>query len=437
MRLTSLESCEPRVADMQQNQRILDRRQALQILGLGGTAVLSGASGLVAGEPRKKLPVAGVVTHYTKNSHADVILGKILEGWRQGGGAGPDLELVSLYTDQVPFGDISRQMADTYDVPIVKTIDQAVTFGLNDVPVAGVIAIGEHGDYPLTKDTKQKQYPRRRFFDDIVAAMRRCGRYVPVFNDKHLGYTWRDAYHMVAAAKRHNIPFMAGSSLPVAWRYPAELLPVDCEIEEAIAVAYGPLESYGFHALESLQCIVERRRGGETGVAAVTTLMGSQIWEAEKQRHWSRDLLTAAVETFKGSIDNLEQRLSSKDGAFFRLEYRDGLTGAVAMLNGVVRQFGVACRLRGKAEPIAFWFRLEDQAPFGHFEHLLRGIQHLIHTRQSPYPVERTLLTTGVLDRAMHSLAQRGTRLLSPELALSYQPSEWGFANVREENFPR
>ena len=181
------------------------------------------------------------------------------------------------------------------------------------------------------------------------------------------------------------IPFMAGSSLPVTWRYPADELPVGSEIEEAMAVGYGGLERHGFHALESLQCIVERRRGGESGVAAVTAVKGDQIWQAEKEGKWDRRLLVSAVETFDGSADDLEKRLHPQDAAFYLIEYRDGLRGTVANIPGVTKEFAVACRLRQRKAPVAWWIRLEGR-PHGHFEHLLRAIEHMIRTKQPAYP---------------------------------------------------
>ena len=406
------------------------RRQALTTLGL---APLGLAAPCFA-KPRERLPVAAVVTSYFKNSHADVLVGKILEGWRQQGGPGPDLELVSLYADQVPSQDLSRDLARKHGFRIAKTIDEAITLNGDELAVAGVLNVGEHGNYPLT-DTQQRMYPRRRLFDDAVAAMRRCGKFVPMFNDKHLAWNWRDAKHMYDTAQRHQIALLAGSSLPVAWRYPAVELPKGSQLQEALAVGYGGLESYGFHALEALQCMVERRRGGESGVAAVTAVQGEQIWQAERQGRWSRDLLEAAVATFKGSIERLEQRLKDK-AAFYLIEYRDGLRATVAMLNGVAGQMSVACKLRQQADPLACWFRLEERRPFGHFEHLLRAIEHTVHTGQTAYPVERTLLTTGILDRVMNSLHQGGKRLATPELAVAYQPSDWAFANRERENFP-
>ena len=411
------------------------RRQALQSLGLGSLAMLSGPTALPAAVYRRKLPVAAVVSTYFMNSHADVLVGKILEGWRQTNGAGPDLELVSLYTDQVHGKDLSRDLAKKHGFRIAKTIDEAVTLGQNKLQVAGVLSIGEHGDYP-DNAAGQKMYPRRRFFDQIVAAMERCGEFVPVFNDKHLSWNWCDAKHMYDTAAGHGIPFMAGSSLPVAWRYPATELPVGTEIEEAVVVGYGGSEAYGFHAIEALQSIVERRHGGETGVAAITAVTGEAIWQAEKDGKWNRRLLESALATFGGSADRLEEKLSPTRAAFYLIEYTDGFRATVAMLNGVAGQFSIGCRIRGQAEPFACWFRLEEQQPFGHFEYLLRGIEHMIHTKQPAYPVERTLLTTGILDKVMHSLHQQGKRLLSPELSIRYKPTEWSFANRSEENFP-
>src|SRR5688572_15194081 len=222
-----------------------------------------------AAQQRERLPVAGIVTTYRTNSHADVIIGKILEGYDQAGGPGPDLRLVSLYVDQTPKADMSAGLAKKHGFRITKTIEEAITLGGDKVAVAGVLSIGEHGNYPFTKDTRQHMYPRRRFFDAIAEVFRKHQRVVPVFNDKHLAYAWRDAKHMVDTARDLKIPFLAGSSLPVAWRTPALSLPLGCVLTESLVLGYSGLESYGFHALEALQCMVERRQGGETGVASV------------------------------------------------------------------------------------------------------------------------------------------------------------------------
>ncbi len=395
-------------------------------------AVSAGPLGLLrklaAQTPREVLPVAAVVTEYRQNSHADVIVGKILEGFDQKGGPGPALKLVSLFTDQVPKADLSRGLAEKHGFRIASTIDEALTLGTDRLQVAGVLSIAEHGDYPTTPDTKQHMYPRRRFFDAIAETFRRVGQVVPVFNDKHLAYRWSDAKHMVDLAARMKIPFMAGSSVPVALRRPAVALPLGCEIEGALAIGHGGYESYGFHAIEALQCMVERRVGGETGVAAIRVLRGDEIPQARERGEWSEELFAAALKTTPGTPAPDLKRLA-KSAAFYQLEYRDGLKATVAMANGISSQFGFAARLRGQREPVATWFELQEERPFSHFGHLTRAIDHMIHTGQPAYPVERTLLTTGVLDAVMHSLAEDGKRRETPELDVRYQPADWTFAN--------
>jgi hypothetical protein len=250
---------------------------------------------------------------------------------------------------------------------------------------------------------------------------------VPLFNDKHLAYAWNDAKHMFDTARELRIPFLAGSSLPVAWRVPALTLPRGCALSEALVLGYGGLESYGFHALETLQCMVERRRGGETGVASVQAVRGEEIGRAEKAGRWSRALLDAAAGVAPAPPKGRPKEIA-KNAVFYLIEYRDGLRAAVAMNTGLANEFAFTGQIRGEGKPRATCFRLQDGRPFGHFAHLLRAIEHTIHTGRAAYPVERTLLTTGVLDRVMHGMAQSDRRLPSPELEIAYEPSDWGYA---------
>jgi hypothetical protein len=340
------------------------------------------------------------------------------------------LRLASLFTDQVPKSDLSRELAKKHGFRIASTIEDAITLGGDKVAVAGVLSIGEHGMYPFTKDTQQHMYPRRRFFDAIVAAFRKHRRVVPLFNDKHLAYAWNDAKHMFDTARDMRVPFLAGSSVPVAWRVPPLTLPRSCALTEALALGYGGLESYGFHALEGLQCMVERRRGGETGVAAVQAVRGDEIAAAEKAGRWSRELLNAAV-ALTPPPGKIRPKEIHKNAVFYLIEYRDGLKAAVAMSTGLANEFAFAGKIRNEAKPQGTWFELQENRPFGHFTHLLRAIEYTIHTGRPAYPVERTVLTTGILDAIMHSLAEGGRLIKTPELAIRYEPADWAHAAGR------
>jgi hypothetical protein len=417
--------------------RAMNRRDWLKTTtgGVAGGAVI--ATGLdegafAADKPKKKLPIAAVVTEYRTNSHTDVIVGKVLEGYRQDGGPGPDLEIVSLYTDQVPKSDLSRALAKKHGFRICKTIDEVITLGTGKVQVAGVLSIGEHGKYPYTEDTKQHMYPRRRFFDGITASFRKAGSVVPVFNDKHLAYNFADAKHMYDTAREMNIPFMAGSSVPTTWRKPAIALPIGCEIEAAIGIGYGGLEAYGFHAIEGLQCMIERRKGGESGVKSVQAVRGEAAWKAEREGRWSKELLKAALAVMPNVPEGKLEDNLRPDAPFYLFEHRDGLKSGIAMANGVARHFGFAAKLKGREEPVAVWFELEYAKPYGHFAYMLRAIDNMFQTGKPSYPVERTLLTTGLIDTVMHSLAEDGKKFDTPQLKIEYQPADWPFANLKK-----
>jgi hypothetical protein len=401
------------------------RREALTAVAAGCVwphLVLGRAAD--AQPPVKPRPVAAVVTIYTPNSHADVILTKILEGWKHDGGAGPALELAAVYVDQFPRGDIARVMCKKHGVPIFDSIEKAVTLGGKAIPVDGVLSIGEHGDYP-TNARGQKLYPRRRFFREITDAFEKYRRVVPVFNDKHLGPVWDDAKWMYDRAVKMKVPFMAGSSLPVTYRSRPLDLPMGCEIESAVGIGYSGLDIYGFHALECYQALAERRRGAERGVKWVQCLQGDSLWKAVDGGAVARDVMEAAYDVVpKSGKKGIRE---DRQAVLFLFEYADGFRGAQFMLS-TASLTGVAIKLKGKREPVATAFEERPEPRYPHFAFLLKAIEAMIHTGRPTYPVERTLLTSGILDRALTSLAGDGQKLETPELAITYEPVDYPHA---------
>ena len=382
-------------------------------------------------EPKR---VAAIVTEYRRNSHADVIVSKILEGYHHDRQSFPNLRLVSMYVDQFPKNDMSRALAKRHNFTIYDNIADAVTCGRKEVAVDGVLIIGEHGRYP-SNERGQIQYPRRRFFEAVANVFAKHRRAVPVFNDKHLAYNWADARWMYDRARELRFPLMAGSSIPVTWRRPPLRLERNCDLVEAVQLGYGPFEAYGFHALEALQCMAERRRGGETGVRAVQCLQGEEMWRAMDRGVFSRELLEAAMALAPAHAAGDFRKLTLKhnEAGVFILDYRDGFKGAVVMLNGWVHEgdggaFTFAGRVRGHDRRAACQFYLQQPDPFGHFAYLLKAIDAMIQSGHAVYPVERTLLTTGILDALMTSKAEKHRRVETPQLAIRYEPTEWGFA---------
>ncbi|WP_299465955.1 hypothetical protein [uncultured Gimesia sp.] len=373
--------------------------------------------------PAKTKSVAAIVSIYEQKTHADVLLGKILEGWKQDGGSGPALKLSSLYVDQFSDKDLSRKMAAKYNVPIFDSIEKAVTVGSDQIPVDGVISIGEHGDYPFN-DKGQQLYPRRRFFQKITDTFQKYNRVVPVFNDKHPGPVWSDAKWMYDRAQKMNVPFMAGSSLPLTYRKPELNIPPGCEIEAAVGIGYDGLDIYGIHALECYQCLVERRRGAESGVKWVQYLEGEAMWKALDEGIVPQDVFNAALAAVP-KVGNADIR-ADPDAGLFLFKYNDGFLGTLFMLQSVNRT-SVALKLKGQ-QPIATQFEERTEPAHPHFAYLLKAIERMMHTGRPSYPVERTLLTSGILDRALTSRVQNGKKLMTPELAIRYQPVDYPHA---------
>src|SRR3989442_246723 len=119
----------------------------------------------------------------------------------------------------------------------------------------------------------------------IVTTVWRYGSHALHMREPFLtGYPLHGKWHRAARAMK--FPFLAGSSLPVTWRMPAIDMPYGAEVEEVLCVAIGSVDSYDFHALETIQCMAERRRGGETGVTAVQALRGEAVWKAMAAGSW-------------------------------------------------------------------------------------------------------------------------------------------------------
>src|ERR1041384_129775 len=304
--------------------------------------------------------VAVVTTIYRYLSHAQHMADRLLVGYpHDGKWVRPDVKVVSLYVDQKPDNDQSQTRAKEFGFQVYPTIAEALRCGGDKLAVDAVLIIGEHGDYPRN-EKGQILYPRYEFFHQCVEVFEKDGRTVPVYNDKHLSYSFEKAQWMVAASKRLKFPMLAGSSLPVTWRLPDIELPLDCEIESALMVGNGESDAMDYHALEAMQCMIERRKGGETGVKAVQMIEGDAVWQAGAQGRWAKALLAAALsrsDTPQGltlvdgrtqdMLGNGELPKLVKNPAAYFIEHNDGLRTTLLMLNGAIKDFNFAARVKG------------------------------------------------------------------------------------------
>jgi hypothetical protein len=352
------------------------------------------------------------------------------------------LEVVAAYVDQFPGDDLSRKRSREFGFPIYPTIAQALRCGGDKLAVDAVLIIGEHGEYPHNA-LGQKQYPRYQFFKQVVDVFQRDGRTTPVFNDKHLSWKWEWAKEMVDTSRSMGFPFLAGSSLPVTWRMPSVDVPLGTDLEEVMCVAFGGLDLYDFHALEIIQCMAERRRGGETGVAAVQTLRGDSVWKAMASGSWAnggwaprlfeacltRSQTLAQPESFGHRYPTTAQiRAWVNDPIAYRIEYADGLKATMLLMNGLVQDMTFAARVKGQAEPLSTLFFLPPNPNVVYSAALMEKAESMFLTGKAPYPIERTLLTTGLVEAALKSLGAGQKRLETPHLSVRYlPPRESGF----------
>jgi len=391
---------------------------------------------------RKKLAIIATIWKYL--SHAQHIGDRFLVGYPRGGKwHRPAMDVVSLYVDQRPEGDQSESRAKEFGFKVYATIADALRCGGDRLAVDGVLIIGEHGEYP-TNAKGQILYPRYEFFQQVVDVFEKDGRAVPVFNDKHLSYSFEKARSMVQASKRLRFPFLAGSSLPVTWRLPPIELPLDCVIEEALMVGVGGSDAMDYHALEAMQCMVERRHGGETGVKSVQLIEGEAVWKAGEEGRWSKALLESALsrsDTVKGLtlVDARPQdlvcsgelpRLVKNPAAYF-IERADGLRSTLLMLNGAVGDFTFAARVKGMPVPQSTQFLLPPEPNVAYSACLALKIEEMFEVGRAPYPVERTLMVCGILDRCLDSKMKGHQRLETPDLEVRYRaPKEPQFCRV-------
>lgn len=363
--------------------------------------------------------VAVITTIFRPGSHADVIAARLIRGYEfRGQFIEPRVEVASLYIEQIGDDDMGVELADRFNVPRFETVGETIACGSSGVNVDGVVIIGEHGDYELN-EFEQKLYPRRRLFDAAVGTMVGAGKFVPIFNDKHLSWARSDAHAMYETAQRLEIPLLAGSTVPLAWRIPTGTeWPLGDPMNEIVVAGYGPTEIYGFHNLEGLQVIAERRQGGESGVEWVRALSGEDAVRAVNDGTVNAELLGRALRTFDlDEADRDRARQSAKD--VFLIAYADGLKAAVVNCDDVIANWGVAAQGPNHELACQIWLQPD---PHGHFMFMVRQIESMVINGVAPYPVERTLLTTGMLDAAMLSRHDGGARRETPELAIAYQP---------------
>src|SRR5262249_13829511 len=158
-----------------------------------------------------------------------------------------------------------------------------------------------------------------------------------------------------------------------------------------LATSYSDLEEHGYHGIELLQSMAERRRGGETGVARVRHCAAGEVWALAERGEWSRGLLDAALRRNVNAVPAGNQPPEA-----FLIRYRDGLRAALLHVNAMTRDYSFAGRVAGRSEPVASCFYIQLYL-HNHWSIMVRNFEELVLTKREPNPIERTLMANGIL----------------------------------------
>lgn len=407
---------------------MIDRRRFLA----GSAALLLSPRGSKAAAPLKRVAFLG--TEVRTLSHAQHFLDRMTLGYSWAGRwVAPRVEVASVYVDQAPEGDLAPGRIARFGLKRYPSVEEALTLGGSGLAVDGVVIIAEHGNYPKS-EMGQVLYPRYEFFKSAVKVFERSGRSVPVFNDKHLSTTWARCVEMVDDSRRLGFPFLAGSSLPVTWRLPQIDLPYDTPLVESVCVGYGTPDSYDFHGLETAQCMSERRRGGETGIRRVLALKGPAMWEAlaAPDREPTRRLMVAAlnrshnlpvVTGYPSDAVTFDwARKALPDTTAYFIDHVGGFRTTLFL--APIRDFNYAGLADdGRVVSCQMYLPMpgHGSTTADFFNPLVRHIEDLVIDRKTPYPIERTLLTSGMVIAGVESLHRGQVPVETPEMAVAYR----------------
>jgi len=383
------------------------RREMLGITGLAGIAALTGIGSAAYAQNETKRPrIACLVSYWgAPRSHADWIITKLLDGyWWNGAHTPSRVDVVAIYIHQLPESGLGQKIAKAKNIPIFKSVGEAVTLGGKELAVDGVVIVAEHGEYP-TNLKGQWMLPRWWIYQQVIRVFEQSKRSVPVFNDKHFSYNWDEAKWMFDKSRELNFPLTGGSSIPVYYRTPEIELDNETPIRTSILVGDTADEGALFHCVDLLQAIVERRKGGETGVKSIQCIRGAETWHWLERNTWAEKLLESVRKKFELKPGHF-QEIESPNVCI--IEYNDGTKAAVISGKGV--SWTYAGEIKGHNDPTLISI-LGWPGPFAQY-HASNAQPHWITemmvTKKEPFHAERLLLSTGIVAYNMESNWENG-----------------------------
>lgn len=207
---------------------------------------------------------------------------------------------------------------------------------------------------------------------------------------------------LLLAARKQNVALCAGTYMATTWRLPPIDVPHDAQMSEALVVTVGESPLAELLAADGLFSLLERRRGGESGINRISTIRGQAVWNALKKGRPSQQLLEAALSRSDSPLGDavtdgrtqdlmrlgLVERLA-REPVGYVLEHADGLTSTILKLNGVVRDINFAIGLK-TGQIISAQFYRPPAPNEHHWSMLAEVIQRYFATGALPWPTERS-----------------------------------------------
>lgn len=116
-----------------------------------------------------------------------------------------------------------------------------------------------------------------------------------------------------------------------------------------------------------------------------------------------------------------------RDPVAYQYQHKAGPKCTMLLMAGLVRDFTFAAYVDGSRQPWSTQMYLP--MPDGRttlanfFSPQMNAVEQMFLTGRATYPVERTLLTTGLTAAGIDSLYRDQIRLETPHLAIRYQPT--------------
>lgn len=406
-----------------------------EMLRFTATAALGGLAATAAPQAEKRPRIACIVTYWAApGSHADWIITKLIDGYWWKGAATPSrVDVVSAYIHQLEQSQLGQKVCKAKGIPIYKSVAEALTLGGKELAVDGVVLVGEHGIYH-TNLKGQTYYPRWWLYQQIVKVFEQSKRSVPVFNDKHFSTSWDEAKWMFDKSRELNFPLFGGSSIPFYYRKPEIELDIDTPLKASVVAGSSGDEGSLFHCADVLQCFVERRKGGETGIEAIQCIRGPEVWKWTEQNAWAGHLLDSVRTTFQFKPGHFQD--TTRQPCVSIVEYRDGTKGAIYSVQNVGWTF--AGDVQGRKDPTIVSM-LGWPGPYAQY-HAANAFEHwiveMMLTRKEPVNAERLLLSTGITAFNMESNWENGRyqavgrRLKTPFMNMAYRTTRGPMFNT-------